>query len=430
MRLLLVALLAMLATGAAVHWALRDPGYAVLAWGHWSVELSLVDLLVILVLCFILLYGLIRLLARVWRAPRDIASRLHLRRAERARRGLTRGLIELAEGRWKESERLLLRSVSGSQTPLLNFLAAARSAQMQQAYDRRDEYLRRALENNPNAQIAVELTQAELQLAHGQTEQALATLNHLREVAPDHAYVSKLLGRLYLQLNDWEALAKLLPKLRRTTAMSPERVEDLEIKVLSGLFARQTERVDLERLSAFWEALPRKSRQRPELISLYVDQLIALGAAESAERLLARSLNRLWSDALAARYGLLTPVDPARQLKQAESWLRTNPHSAALLLSLARISRAAQLWGKARSYYEASLAENPSGEAYLELGELLVQIGEGEVASDCYHRGLNLLIHGPHSLGRTHQPRLERDRYIRPQISERLVNDVDDIYTV
>ncbi|OBS09585.1 heme biosynthesis protein HemY [Acidihalobacter prosperus] len=429
MRLLFAALLAMLVTGAAVHWALRDPGYAVLAWGHWSVELSLVDLLVVLALCFVLLYGLIRLIARVWRTPRDLSARLHLRRAERARRGLTRGLIELAEGRWKESEKLLIRSASGSQTPLLNYLAAARSAQMQQAYDRRDEYLRRGLESNPNAQVAVELTQAELQLAHGQTEQALATLNHLREVAPDHAYVSKLLGRLYIQLNDWEALAKLLPRLRRTTAISPDRVEDLEIKVFGGLFARQTEQADLSRLSGFWEALPRKSRQRPELIGLYVDQLIALGATEQAERLLARSLNRSWSDALAARYGMLSLPEPTQQLKQAESWLRSNPHSGALLLSLARISRGAQLWGKARSYYEASLAENPGGEAYLELGELLVQIGENDAACDCYHRGLSLLIHGAQALEKANI-RPERDRYLRPQISERLVNDVDDIYTV
>lgn len=429
MKFLFLGLLAMLATGSVVYWAMQDPGYAVLAWGHWSIELSLVDLAVVLVLLFAALYTVLRLLNRIWRAPRDLSARLHLRRAERARRGLTRGLIELAEGRWHASERLLLRSAPSSQTPLLNFLAAARSAQMQQAYDRRDEYLRRALETNPNAHIAVELTQAELQLAHGQTEQALATLNHLREVAPDHAYVSKLLGRLYLQLNDWDALAKLLPKLRRTTAMSPERVEDLEIKVLSGLFARQTEHADLAHLTGFWEALPRKSRQRPELIGIYVDQLIARGEPALAEKLLSRSLNRNWSDELAARYGTLDLPDSAQQLRQAEGWLGANPHNAALLLSLARISRSAQLWGKSRSYYEASLAEHPSGEAYLELGELLVQMSEHEAASDCYHRGLSLMVHGNHKVERIGQ-RLERDRYIRPQISERLVSDIDDIYTV
>lgn len=428
MKLLFIALVAMLVAGGIAHWALNNPGYAVLAWGHWSAEMSLVDLVVGLAICFVLIYGFIRLLVRIWRAPVDIAFRLRLRRAERARRGLTRGLIELSEGRWKESERLLLRSVNNSQTPLLNFLAAARSAQMQQAYDRRDEYLRRALERNPNAQIAVELTQAELQLAHGQTEQALATLNHLREVAPEHAYVARLLGRLYLQLSDWDALAKLLPKLRRTTSIGPDRMEDLEIKVLSGMFARQTARVDLEKLSAFWEALPRKSRQRPELLCIYVDQLKKLGETHSAERIIARILNHRWSDSLAEKYGTLPLQDPSQQLKQAESWLKSHPHSAALLLSLARISRTAQLWGKARSYYESSLAENPTPEAYLELGELLVQMGENDSASECYHHGLNLAIHGTKST-KLSSPRPDKERLFRPQISERIPPDIDDIYT-
>lgn len=426
MRLLFFALIAMLMAGGIAHWAFHNPGYAVLAWGHWSVELSLVDLVIAIGLAFTLLYGLIRLLVRVWRTPRDITLRLNLRRAERARRGLTHGLIEQSEGRWKESERLLVRSAGNSQTPLLNFLAAARSAQMQQAYDRRDEYLKRALESNPHAQIAVELTQAELQLAHGQTEQALATLNHLREVAPDHAYVAKLLGRLYMQVGDWDALAKLLPRLRRTTSVGRDRMEDLEIKVLSGLFARQTEQADLERLSAFWEALPRKSRQRPELLCIYIDQLIKLGENQLSERLLAHSLNRHWNESLAARYGTLTLNNPTQQLKQAESWLVTNPHSATLLLSLARISRSAQLWGKARNYYEASIAENPTPDAYLELGELLMKIGEHSMANNNFHLGLSLVIRGIQAHDKTTLP----SRRLRSEFSERILNDVDDIYTL
>lgn len=428
MKLLFIALLAMLVAGGVAHWALNEPGYAILAWGHWSAEMSLVDLVVALALCFVLIYGFLRLLVRIWRAPSDIAFRLRLRRADRASRGLTRGLIELSEGRWKESERLLLRNVRNSPTPLLNFLAAARSAQMQQAYDRRDEYLRQALESNPNAQIAVELTQAELQLAHGQTEQALASLNHLREVAPEHAYVSRLLGRLYLQLSDWDALAKLLPKLRRTSSIGPDRMENLEIKVLSGLFARQTEQADLDKLSTFWEALPRKSRQRPELLCIYSDQLNKLGETHTAERMIARSLNRNWSEALAAKYGTLALKDSSQQLKQAESWLQSHPHSAALLLSLARISRTAQLWGKSRSYYESSIAENPTPEAYLELGELLVQLGEKEAASECYHNGLSLAINGRRA-PKLPPPWKDRDRMHPPQISERILTDIDDIYT-
>ena len=67
----------------------------------------------------------------------------------------------------------------------------------------------------PSADVAVSLTQAELQLADHQLEQALATLKHLRSVAPKHTYVLRLLRRLYEQLGDWEHLRELLPELRR-----------------------------------------------------------------------------------------------------------------------------------------------------------------------------------------------------------------------
>lgn len=394
MRLLLVALAAMVLTGGIVHWALHEPGYVLLAWGHWSVELSLVLFAVLLIFAFIVLYLLLRFVIRVWVAPAEVAIRLQRTRAERARRRLIRGLLEYAEGRWAHAERLLIRGAAHSDTPLLNYLAAAHAAQRMQAYDRRDIYLRRAIESDPKAQVAVELSQAQLQLDHQQTEQALATLRHLREIAPDHAYVVRLLGKLYLELKDWEELERLLPRLRRSATVSPERFQQLETRIIRGMFDRARELGDLGRLKRAWESLPRKSRQRPELLDLYCEHLAALGQSEQAEHLLARALNGEWNDALAARYGRIRSTDPARQLKAAEAWLSGHPHSVALLLSLARLSSAAQLWGKARGYYEASLAEQPDATAYFELGELLTRMQEETAATDCYRKGLRIAVEG------------------------------------
>lgn len=392
MKLLFTALIAMLLTGAAVHWALQEPGYVLLAYGHWSVELSLVLFGVFLALAFLLLYLLLRFVTSVWIAPSGIALRLRRSRAERARRRLIHGLLEYAEGRWNRAERLLIRGAAHSETPLLNYLAAAHAAQRLQAYDRRDLYLRRAIESDPKAEVAVELSQAQLQLGHRQTEQALATLTHLREIAPDHAYVTRLLGKLYLELKDWNELERLLPRLRRSAQISPERFAELETRILCGLFDRARERGEIATLKNIWEALPRKSRQRPELIALYSEHLAALGESAAAERLLARAMGRVWNEDLAARYGRIRGPEPTQQLKRAEAWLNAHPHSGPLLLSLARLSVAAQLWGKARSYYEASLTERPSAVAFFELGELLTHLDEADAAAECYRKGLALSV--------------------------------------
>jgi len=49
-----------------------------------------------------------------------------------------------------------------------------------------------------------------------------------------------------------------------------------------------------------------------------------------------------------------------------------------------------ELWGKARSYLETSLAEDPDPEAYELYGRLLTRLGEGDNAALAYRSGLAL----------------------------------------
>src|SRR5690606_23028753 len=100
-----------------------------------------------------------------WNLPARLRARLARRRQVRARRALTRGLIEISEGRWKEGERRLVRNARDSEVPLINYLMAARAAQLLSADERRDAHLKAAYESTPQATVAVLLTQAELQIA-------------------------------------------------------------------------------------------------------------------------------------------------------------------------------------------------------------------------------------------------------------------------
>jgi len=121
--------------------------------------------------------------------------------------------VLFTEGNWEESEKLLVNNVNASETPLLNYLAASRSAHMQEAYDRRDSYLKVASEQGEEAQIAVAVSQAEMQFTSDQLEQSRATLIRLLEVSPKHPYALKLLAKVYYQQEDWNNLFTLLPDL-------------------------------------------------------------------------------------------------------------------------------------------------------------------------------------------------------------------------
>jgi HemY protein len=211
-RLLIKLLILVIVVLAAVLLVRDDPGVVMLRYRGWTVDTSLAVALGVLIVFMVALYYLIRLLRGILRMPSALQRRSQNRRYGKARRQLNQGLIDLAEGRFEQAENHLMRLVGSSESPLVHYLAAARAAQLQGKHDARDGYLKAAHEANPAAELAIGVTQAELQLAHQQTEQALATLSHLHSIAPRHDYVTMLLARAYFELEDWPALVEIQSK--------------------------------------------------------------------------------------------------------------------------------------------------------------------------------------------------------------------------
>lgn len=389
MRFLITLLLILVATVAVAVLVLQEPGYVLIVYHEWSVETTLSLLIGALVASFILLYLLIRLLRNVWLLPRRMAEWKKARRRMRATVGTNRGLLALAEGNWAKAEKLLIRFAKESELALINYLGAARAAQKQNASMRRDLHLADAHHSMPRATLAIGITQGELQYAQGQYEEALATLMHLRSIAPKHGYVLYLLMKVHERMESWNELLKLLPELRRSGALDSQQADELEAKVHQQLFAAAATSQDAARLRETWAHVPRELRQHSELIAIYVRQLIASGEGNGeGEEILREALKREFDPQLVRLYGLVRGADVARQLATAEGWLRHHPRDADLLLTLGRLALQNQLWGKARSYLEASLGNVPQADTYCELANLLHDLGEEERARELYRQGL------------------------------------------
>lgn len=371
-----------------------DPGYVFLGLGQWSVETNLAFFTGVTFVFFLLLYFALRVLLGLWRVPRRLRVAAQRRAKQRAARGLTQGLIDLAEGRWERAERLLMRDAARSENAVLHYLGAARAAQQQGAHERRDAYLKRAIENNPRADIAVSLTQAELQLSHHQTERALASLSRLRNLAPKHDYVLRLLAKLYRDIEDWEQLLPLLPELGKKQLFNKDELRDMQLATWNGLL-RAGDQPGVEQLMSRWDALPGQAREHEDVLHTFSERLIYLNAEKRAEPLLRASLNRRWSGKLARMYGLINADDAARQLDFAETWLKSHGRDPMLLLTLGRLCKRRSLWGKARIYLESSLGVKPLAETHLELAELLETLGENDSAMQHYQQGLSLSVDAP-----------------------------------
>lgn len=390
MKLFIGMVVVLLAAAMLSLLLMDDPGYLLIGYGHWTLETSVGAAAIVTLLAFLALHYGMRTIANLRGMPRRFRHWRQIRRGERARRYLSQGLVELAEGDWTAAEKHLLSHVNDSDTKLLNYLGAARAAQQRGDSDRRDVYLQQAHLSMPEADVAVGLTQADLQLAQGQLEQALATAMHLKQVAPRHSHVLKLLAKLYRELRDWERLHELLPELRRREVLDEGQLRRLTREVCGHRLDSAARERDAQRLQAVWKAMPRELRDDVELILNYAHHLVELGEGITAEQLVGDALGERWDARLVALYGHLQGRDAARQLGRAEGWLKDHPQEAPLLYTLARLALRNKLWGKARIYLESSISAGADVEAYSDLGALLEQMGDLDGAMECYRKGVRL----------------------------------------
>jgi len=393
MRKLIVALLVLALSVAAALWLQQLGGFVLFTLGAWTIQTTPVVFVLLLAAAIVAGYLLLAMLRGVLGLPGRYQHWAGQRRKNRARANLTDGLIRIAEGRYGEAEKLLQRDAGKSDVALLHYLAMAVSAQRQGSYEQRDHYLRQADKSSGKARLAVGLTQAQLQMEGKQWEQALATLSYLYEQQPHHPRLLALLAECCRALGEWDRLDHLLPELRRQRALGEDELDRLGREVAMHRLenAIRDGRPALQRI---WSELPRALTDDTELLLVYSNGLALQGQDDEAERVLRGKLQKEWSPRLLQRYGGLRTSAPDKAFGQLEKWLRERPDDPALLYAAGRQALRAKLWGRARSYLEASISRAPKAEAYHTLGALLEQLGERETAHEYYRKALELVSGG------------------------------------
>jgi HemY protein len=367
---------------------LADPGHVAIAFRSYLVETTVPVLALILAGAYI---G-VRLLARLWNARRSLSHARERRRETRARQSLVRGLLELAEGNWNAAEQTLSRTKAEGEAAAAHFLAAARAAELQGAADRRNEWIAHARTAAPAEAAAALVTQAEFELKHKQFEAALAALEQLEASGEQNPRGLLLLARVYRHLARWDDLAALEPRLAKIRQLPAATRAELLREVHFERLQAAALATDAKQLDAAWRKVPRSASQDPEIMVAYARGAIACGEHRQAEKTLKTVLNREWNETAVVTFGDLETDEPLATLETAEGWLRAHSEDSTLLLTCARLSIRAELYGKARSYLEASLAIKPRLEAYQLLANLLDQLGEREHAIAALNDALTMAV--------------------------------------
>ena len=132
---------------------------------------------------------------------------------------------------------------------------------------------------------------------------------------------------------------------------------------------------------------------QPRVAAAAARHAAALGDAALARDLIERGLGADWNAALVTQYGELEKLEPLKRqeeararLERGERWLRDHAEDPQLLATLGRLCVAAELWGKAQNYLDASLTFGASRAAHLELARLAERDGRAAEAQKHFRR--------------------------------------------
>lgn len=363
-----------------------DSGYVLLSWDKYSLETSLGLWLLATTLFVLALYMLWRFSLLILGSDSGFNEWRKQRRIQRSRRETLRGLLYMAQGQWKRSEKILSQHAENSDTPLINYLAAAKSAAEQGHIDEAIEWLKTAEQGTRGAELAVGIMQAEILSGSQQQEQALAILLNLQKKHPKHAHILKLLVNIYEDLEDWKTLQTLLPDANRYTNLSERRLQRLEEKVTLRLLEKAADQ-SVDAVKKQFHGLNRKVRYRLVVIKTYAELLFNRDQA-LLEQELRSAFKYVWHDDLTRLYGLAKGEDSGRQLLFAEKQLNERPNDPVLLLTLGRLAIRANQKDKAENYFKAGLKLRNLAEIHQEMA--LFCLAEGNEARACEHFQLAL----------------------------------------
>jgi HemY protein len=388
-------LLVLFSVAVAVTLAARyNSGYVLVVAQPYRLELSLNLMAVLLLALFFFTYFIVRLAVITFRLPAEVNEFRSRRRREKARSAMLDGLKAFFEGRYAKAEKSSATALELKESPAvsaISALVAARSAHELRKYTRRDEFIALAASNAPKEITLRLMTQAELLLDEHRPEEALKILRSLHTAGTrQHTAALRLELKAQQQSKNWEAVLGLLRQLEQLDAIDMTLMKQLRRHAhVENLKSRM---LNPQALREYWQNTSSTDKKDNKLAATAARAYTSIGDCTTARQIIEESLDSQWGSELAELYAQCLGDDAIRQIERAETWLRSHPNDARLLLALGKLCVYCELWGKAQNYLEASLSVEPDYPAHLALAQLNEKLDRPELAKDHYGKGLELAL--------------------------------------
>lgn len=384
----LLWILLLFAAAVALVMASHNPGYVLLVYPPYRIELSLTLFMMLLLLFFVSGFMLLRLMSAIVQLP-EYVRKFRLQRAQaKGRELLDDALGAFFAGHYAAAEKASARAMELGDTSALHPIIAARSAHELREYEKRDAYLSAAEGRAPGDSTLRLMAAAKFMLDQHDPRGALHALQELRDSGVrGHPGALSLELKARQQAGEWDEMLNVLGRMEKRGAIDVTAAAQLRQQAWLEKIRQQE---DLAGLAECLKNIPADFKRRGRIAAAAARALIQHGGHSLAQKLLSESLNAQWDSELVALYGDCQSGDVIAQIEQAEKWLNQHRDDAGLLFALGKLCLHQKLWGKAQNYLDACVSLSPGREAYLALGQLAERLHKPEESIRYYRRAMEL----------------------------------------
>lgn len=367
-------------------------GYVLIQTDGWNIETSVTGLAIILILTLIAILIVEWVLRRLLRTGARTRGWFRGRKGKRARKQTNAALIKLAEGDYRQVEKLLSRNADHAEQPVVNYLLAAEAAQQRGDEIRANQHLERAAELAGGDQLPVEITRVRIQLARNEDHAARHGIDRLLEVAPRHPEVLRLAEQAYVRTGAWSALLDILPSMEKAQVGDEAHRVALKQDAWLGLMNQAMAEQGSEGLKNWWQAQSRKTRHEPALQVAMADHLIVCNDHDTAQAIVLDGLKRGYDERLILLMPRLNAGNPEQLEKALRQQIKQHGATPLLQSTLGQLLMKHGEWERASEAFREALKQRPDAFDYAWLADTLDRLHKPEEAAEMRRDGLLLTL--------------------------------------
>lgn len=385
-----IILLALLLAGAiGAPYLMGNKGYVMISAGDYVIDAT-VSSAVIMVIGFY--FALLAIEALINKLTYSLGwfNRFH---QARAKIQTEKGILALASGDFKKAETLTLKAAKKAPVPVLNYLAAAQSAQGMGNEKKRDAYLLLAHENAANNTLAVEITQAKLQVEHHQFEQAFASLSALHNKYPKHKMVLTLFKDVCIERKEWGQLLALIPQLQKQKLLTSSEIDTLRKDSHFQHLGEVAKQQGSTGLLDTWSALPKILKHDGSYLAETARLLMERNDHQSAYLLIMDALSNEFYPELIRLTPKLNLTDYHTLIERLKRLQQSREGSGLLAVCIGQLMVKEGSWSDAVEELSQGINQSPSTSAYVALAQAYEKLGRVNEANTIYKQSLNYHQH-------------------------------------